>query len=482
MAARDPEPPAGPAPAPGASPRLHDAAALTGTPHPIPARRRIVLPSANGAGDAGEVGEPLPADFAPSLPPIPDEELRQQRLDSMKRRATALLVGAAVIFVVARVLESRYPWLGLLRATAEAGMVGGLADWFAVTALFKHPMGIPIPHTAIIPARKDQVGRSLGGFVQRHFLTREVIAGKLASAHVAEKLARWIAEPDNARKLAHHAARSLASGAQMLKDEDVQEWIDRSLEKRVRALHVAPLLGRLLGVMTAGNRHQELLNEAIRLLARGVEENHDLIRDRIEQESPWWVPGMVDDRIHQKIVTAIENTLRDVRDNPEHQLRQRFDTALDDFIEKLQSSPEVQERAEAIKLELLDAAAVRRFSASLWTDAKQRLIKYAEEPGATPETIERGLVTLGETLLADPELLARADQMVVDVAVQVVERYQGEVAELIAGTVRSWDTDAMSRRIELSIGRDLQYIRINGTLVGGLAGAAIYLVTRLLGG
>jgi uncharacterized membrane-anchored protein YjiN (DUF445 family) len=383
--------------------------------------------------------------------------------------------------VLARVFEHVHPLMSLLRATAEAGMVGGIADWFAVTALFRHPMGIPIPHTAIIPARKDKVGQSLGNFVQRHFLTRDVIAGKLATVRIAERMAHWVTEPGNARLVARHAARGLASGAQMLKDEDVQAWMDRSLEKRVRATQVAPLLGSMLGLVTQGNRHQELLNEAIKLLARGVEENHDLIRDRIEQESPWWVPGMVDERIHRKIVTAIENTLKDVRDDPFHPLRLRFDASLREFIRKLESSPDVQERAEEIKMEVLDAAAVRRFSSSVWTDVKARLLRYADEPGQHPETIERLLVQVGETLLRDKSLLERADRAVIDVAVQVVERYQNEVGALIAQTVQSWDTDAMSRRIELAVGRDLQFVRINGTLVGGLVGALLWGISRFFG-
>jgi uncharacterized membrane-anchored protein YjiN (DUF445 family) len=425
---------------------------------------------------------PLPSQFAPALPPMPDEEERQRRLDSMKRRATGLLVAMSGVFVVARAFESRHPLLSLLRATAEAGMVGGIADWFAVTALFRHPMGIPIPHTAIIPARKDRVGQSLGNFVQRHFLTRDVIAGKLLTVRIAERLAIWISEPQNARLVARHAARWLANGASMLKDEDVQAWMDRSLEKRVRTMQVAPLLGSMLGLMTQGNRHQELLNEAIKLLARGVEENHDLIRDRIEQESPWWVPGVVDDKIHRKIVTAIENTLRDVRDDPLHPLRLRFDAALRDFVVKLQSSPDVQERAEEIKLEVLNAQAVRRFSSSLWTDVKARLMRYADEPGRHPETIERMLVQLGETLLRDRSLLDKADRAIIEVAVQVVERYQHEVGALIAQTVQSWDTDAMSRRVELAVGRDLQFVRINGTLVGGLVGAILWGISRMFGG
>src|SRR5256885_6846670 len=217
---------------------------------------------------------------------LQDEATRQAQLDEMKRRATALLIGATIIFIVARAFESRLPWIGIIRATAEAAMVGGLADWFAVTALFRHPMGIPIPHTAIVPARKDRVGRTLGAFVQKNFLTREVIANRLRSLDVATRLAQWLASPDNVRQIARHTASSLASAAELVRDEDVESFIDRGVEERVRAVKAAPLLGRLLSIITADNRHQELLNEAIRLAAGAVEDSRALIRLRAEEETP----------------------------------------------------------------------------------------------------------------------------------------------------------------------------------------------------
>jgi len=412
---------------------------------------------------------------------LQDEATRQAALDRMKRRATALLVLSTVVFFAARLLEPRFPWLGILRATAEAAMVGGLADWFAVTALFRHPLGIPIPHTAIVPARKDRVGRTLGAFVQKNFLTREVIANRLRSVNVAERLSQWLANPDNVRQIARHAASGLASAAQLLRDEDVEAFIDRSVEERVRALRAAPLLGRLLSVITAENRHQELLNEAIRLAANAVEDSRTLIRLRVEEETPWWVPSAIDDKIYRKIVSAIERTLVEVRDDPQHPLRERFDVTIHDFIEKLNSSPAVATRIESLKEELLLNEAARRFSSGLWHQAKDALVRYAEAPeGIAPGTIERALNTFGEAALHDPELLQKVDDFVVDIAMFLTERYQTEVADLIAHTVSSWDPELTSRRVELAIGRDLQFIRINGTLVGGLAGTAIYLISKLL--
>jgi len=415
------------------------------------------------------------------LPPL-DEETKRRNLARMKRRASGLLLVATAVWIATSIFVSRYPWLAYVRATAEASMIGGLADWFAVTALFRHPLGIPIPHTAIVAARKDQIGRSLGNFVSRHFLSRDVMAARLSSLRVAEHLAKWLAEPENSRTLAHHAATALASGARMLADEDVQALIDRVLVERIRSTEVAPILGQMLSLLTAGDRHQELLDEAIGLLARTVDQNQELIRERIEAESPWWVPGMVDDQIHRKIVTGLDNTLADVRDDPDHPLRRRFDVALANFVRKLNESPEVRARAERIKLEILDAAAVRRFSSSIWEDAKAALFRYADAPNAfAPSAIERGLVSLGEAVSRDEALLARIDALIAEVAGHLVDRYQGEVAELIAQTVTSWDPEVTSDRVELAIGKDLQFIRINGTIVGGLAGLAIYVFARFIG-
>lgn len=254
------------------------------------------------------------------------------------------------------------------------------------------------------------------------------------------------------------------------------------LVERIRSTEVAPILGQMLSLLTAGDRHQELLDEAIVLLARTVDQNQELIRDRIEAESPWWVPGVVDDQIHRKIVTGLDNTLADVRDDPNHPLRRRFDEALANFVRKLNESPDVRARAERIKLEILDAAAVRRFSSSIWEDAKAALFRYSDAPNAfAPSAIERGLVSLGEAVSRDEALLARIDALIAEVAGHLVDRYQGEVAELIAQTVTSWDPEVTSDRVELAIGKDLQFIRINGTIVGGLAGLAIYVFSRFIG-
>jgi uncharacterized membrane-anchored protein YjiN (DUF445 family) len=413
---------------------------------------------------------------------VPDEATKQRQLDIMKRRATALLVGSTVVFIATRWVSVHHPWFWLLalQATAEAAMVGGLADWFAVTALFRHPLGLPIPHTAIVATRKDRVGRSLGAFVQRNFLTREVIESRLRAAHAAERLAQWLAVPENARSISRHAAVVIASASQMLKDEDVERLIDRTVANRVKAVRVAPLLGRLLALVTEGNRHQELLNDVIRVAARAIEDNRTMIRDRIEAESPWWIPTAVDETIYKKVLTGIERMLVDIETNAAHPLRARFDASLRRFMDNLDNSPETAARVELWKEELLATDAARRFSTSLWNEGKSALIRYSEHPDAAGagNVFEQALTTFATKVASDPELLHRVDEALVDVAVFLVARYQDDVGDLIAQTVQSWDPEVTSRRVELAIGRDLQFIRINGTLVGGLAGLLIFLVSH----
>ena len=398
----------------------------------------------------------------------------------MQRTATGLLAAMTVVFVVASFLQRRWEWMGFVRAVAEAAMVGGVADWFAVTALFRHPLGVPIPHTAIIPARKDRIGRSLGGFVQANFLSAAVLEARLAAFRPTERLARWLAEPENARRIAHHAATGLAGAARVLRDEDVQEVIDRSLVSRVRRTKVAPLVGNTLALVTAGDRHQRLLDEIIRLVAGAVNEHDDLIRERIAREIPWWLPEAVDEKVHTKVVAAIDRTLQEVNADPAHPLRQRFDTAVHDFIESLRSSPEMAEKAEAIKEELLEHPAVRQFSASLWSDMKEAILRRAADPDAAPGALEHGLQTVGNTVLDDPALQAKGDAAITAAVLYVVNQYREDVAQFIAHTVEQWDADATSQKIELAIGRDLQFIRINGTIVGGMVGGLLYFLGRAL--
>ena len=410
----------------------------------------------------------------------PDDATRQAALDAMKWRATGLLGLALVVFVAASVFEAQFPWLGYVRATAEASLVGGLADWFAVTALFRHPLGIPIPHTAIVATRKERIGRILGNFVQNHFLSRDVIAANLRAVRPAERAARWLSDPENARRIARQVAGGIAKALEALPNDEVQALVHRVVSARLRATRVAPALGKTLALVLADNRQEELLTVAVRLAAEAVLNNRELIRERVRAETPWWVPPVVDDKIYQRIIDAVERLLRDMVMDPAHPLRRAFDDAIRDFIERLQHAPDVIARAEEMKEEWLADSPLADLSARLWENIRNAVLTYATSgDGDAPGPLDRGLSEFGTALLANPGVLAEMDDLLIDLTGSVVEKYRHEIGDLIAQTVASWDPDATSRRFELAVGRDLQFVRINGTLVGGLVGLGIYAISRL---
>jgi uncharacterized membrane-anchored protein YjiN (DUF445 family) len=294
---------------------------------------------------------------------VRDDTEKARQYAIMRRRATALLAAFALLFLVVTIVSHLYPglapfWVGLVRATAEAAMVGGIADWFAVTALFRHPLGIPIPHTAIVAQRKDRIGCSLGNFVGNNFLAKDVIARQLAGMHLGERAARWLAQPEHQERVARAIASGVARAAESIPSEELQSTVHDTLVVQLRKAHVAPLLGDLLALATTDDRHQEMLDRLVALVGRIVHDNKELIRIRIAQESPWWVPGAVDDKLYQKIVAGIERTLDQVATDEQHPLREQFDQALRGFVVKLHNSPETIARAEEMKERLLGHPAV----------------------------------------------------------------------------------------------------------------------------
>ncbi len=412
---------------------------------------------------------------------VDDQEERARALRAMKRLAVGLLLAMTVVFVVTRALEGRHPWLGYVRATAEAAMVGGLADWFAVTALFRHPLGIPIPHTAIIPTRKDDIGRGLGQFVQGNFLSGPVLMDKIRSAGVADRIGTWLAEPANAAKLGSNAGDVVAAVTEVLGDEDVSAAVEQMVESRIRAVPVAPLAARVIDLAIDEGHYHELFDWFLKGTSGMLEHNRGLLRDRLEQESPWWVPEAIDNRVFAKIYGVVQRYLAEIADDPHHQVRSAIDQRIRELADKLRNSPEMAKRGEELKEQLLAHPALRAWSASLWGDLKEGLIEATGDPSSElRHRLEEGIVRLGCTIKDDPDLRAKIDRWVERTVLYLLDQYRDEVAELISGTVARWDANDASRRIELQVGRDLQYIRINGTVVGGLAGLVIFTLSRLV--
>jgi uncharacterized membrane-anchored protein YjiN (DUF445 family) len=401
----------------------------------------------------------------------------------MKRLATGLFLLAAAVFLACVLIGSDAgAWVGYVRATAEASMVGALADWFAVTALFRHPMGLPIPHTAIIPRKKDQIGASLGTFVQENFLTRAVVEDKLTTIDVPGRLGDFLAAPGRAERLAGDASAALTALTDLLRDEDVQPAVAGLVDRKLHETPAAPILARVLELVVDGDRHQEVLSVALRGLARFLEENRVVFRAQLGDASPAWVPDWVDDRVFTRAFNGVQLFLEEVGADPQHELRRAYEARLRTYIQALRTDPSTAGRVEELKKELLEHPAVRQWSASLWTNAKNAVLTAAADPESELRARVTGMIgDLARLLQTDPKVRELVQRHTHTVAGYLVERFAGDVADLVGSTVQRWDTEETSHRIELQVGRDLQWIRVNGTVVGGLAGLVIYTVAQLIG-
>ena len=414
---------------------------------------------------------------------VPGSPMSAQRLRALRRMkvlAASLLVLAAIVYIVCRTVGDGGGAWGYLQATAEASMVGGLADWFAVTALFRHPLGLPIPHTAIIPRKKDQIGEGLAGFVQDYFLTSEIVTERVAAARVPQRLGEWLADPDHARRVAAEVSNAVSGLAATLQDNELRDAVAAFADKRLRELDAAPLLARVLDAVCDSGQHQRVLTAALRGLMKFLDENRAVFRKRVSEESPEWVPDWVDDRVFAKGFTALQSFLADVTIDSKHELRGAFDRQLRRLAERLRDDPDQIAKIEQAKAELLDHPQVREWLSTLWLRGKSLIVDGADDPDSDLRRgAERLVVRAGEVLRDDPQVSNRVEQVLQRVAHYVVTHYGSDLTAIISSTIERWDTAETSRRLELQVGRDLQFIRINGTVVGALAGLLIYTLTRL---
>lgn len=425
---------------------------------------------------------------AVAAPPIPDLEARQQDIRRAKRRATGLLALVTLAFLFVALTTEREGAAGYLRAGLEAAMVGGLADWFAVVAIFRHPLGIPIPHTAVIVTRKDQFGQTLGQFVQEHFLNSATISERVRSIGVADRASAWVLERDatgaavNAERLAGHAAELVVRLAEAVEDDDLVHVVETAVRSRLADVDVAPFGARLLTVATEEGRHRELVDAVLVGLDGFLAENEALLRQRFSTESPWWVPDVVDDRIFERLLLGVRAIIRGDTVGGSDELRSRIDVAMTRMIGRLQDDEVWRARAEELKQELLDHPALRSFLDSLWTDTKATLRAQALDGGsALRQRLTDLIVSAAERFRADERSMARVDELAEQAASAVVDTFGDEITRLISTTIAQWDGEETASRMELLLGRDLQFIRINGTIVGGLAGLVIHAVGELAG-
>lgn len=408
---------------------------------------------------------------------------RARNLRQMKAVALGFLLGATVIFLACRWGEARGGpgWLGYVGAAAEAGMVGALADWFAVTALFRHPLGLKIPHTAIIKRKKDQLGEGLGSFVRENFLSPDVIETKVRDAQVAGRLGKWLSEPQHAARVADEASTVLRVVVELLNDEDIQHVIDRTIVKRLAEPQWGPPVGRLLGQLLAENRQEALIQLLCDRAFEWSLNAGETIERVVTRDSPTWSPRFVDhlvgDRIHRELMDFTDK----VRRNPNHELRQSANRFLFEFASDLQTDGATIARAEAVKEQLMARDEVTRAAETAWKTLKRLVLDGVDDPASPLRSrIADSVMQIGASLCDDAELRDKVDNWMVRGARHLVEQYGGEATAIITDTIERWDAEEASRRIELHVGRDLQFIRINGTVVGALAGLVIYTAAKFL--
>jgi uncharacterized membrane-anchored protein YjiN (DUF445 family) len=398
----------------------------------------------------------------------------------MKVIATGALVLMAVIFVIASLLDDRYPWLGYVRAMAEAGMVGALADWFAVTALFRRPMGLPIPHTAIIPTRKDAIGSSLSEFVATNFLSESVVREKLAGFSVAKRIGEYLSRPEAAQQVTGELASVVRGISNVLSDDQVADLLESMARRKIAETKIGPPLGRISAEVFARGDHHPFVDMVTERCYEWIRDNYTAVSRVVSQRAPSWSPRFLDDMVADRIYNEVLNFARAVKDDPQHQLRLSLDTFLSEFAQDLQHDEATIERAESIKDQVVGNAEIRSLATSAWESIKESLLRAAEDPDSPlRQSVTQGLLGFGRRLQDDPELTAKVDGWVADVAGYIARNHARNITGIIDDTVARWDGEATSRKIELQVGRDLQFIRINGTVVGALAGLVIYTFAQL---
>ena len=406
----------------------------------------------------------------------------QPGAQGMKVVATGLLVVMAAVFLLSRALQPQYPWLAYVKAFAEAAMVGGLADWFAVTALFRHPLGLPIPHTAIIPRNKDRIGEALATFLKENFLIPSVVARRMQRLDVAAAAGRFLQTPaGEGTRIRAGASRLIADIFDSLDDERLGGIIKGAISSRLRAMEVSPLLGHALASAINEDRHVPMLEAAIRWTARALDANEQLIREMVHKKANWILKlAGLEAKLADAIVDGLRKLTAEMSTDPAHPVRIKVEEALAQLANDLQTRPETRARVEAIKEQLLDNKSVSLWLDALWQKGREAIVKAARNPDAVlAGKLGEVLKSMGGTLEKDVRIRAAINQFVRRATVGMAASYGGSIVKLVSETVRGWDARTVTARLEAAVGRDLQYIRINGTLVGGLVGLALHVIDTL---
>ena len=411
------------------------------------------------------------------------DRVRRRRLRRAKTFATGLLVLAAVVFLLVRPYAATgATWAGYVLTASEAAMVGGLADWFAVTALFRRPLGLPIPHTALIPRRKDALGQSLGSFVGENFLAPDVVQRRLEQADVVGRVGAWLARPANAARLTAEAAGVLHGMLTVLDDQDVRALAEDAIAKRLRTTPLAPVLGRMLEQVVVDGSYRPLVDLVATRSAAWLQANPMTMISLIEAQAPEWSPSFVDRALARRIYKEALRIVTDASEDPAHPLRIILERYLRGLAHDLQHDEPTGEKLQALVRRLLAHQGTRDAVATVLAAGRQAVLELVDEPdGALRTRAAAAVEDLGEQLAGPSALRDKAERWLGQAAAHITGSYRDELPRLVTDTVDRWDGVEAARRIELVAGPDLQFIRVNGTVVGALAGVAIHSVALLLG-
>ncbi len=397
----------------------------------------------------------------------------------MRRTASGLIVLMAALFLWSGRYLDVHPAWGYLHAFAEAAMVGGLADWFAVTALFRRPLGLPIPHTAIIPENKDRIADTMAGFLRDNFLTPAVVGRRMGSMNLAQAVGSYLADPRATQdsRIRAGAGELAVEVLESLDPERLGTQVRTGLKTQLAKLEVAPLLGGMLEAMIADGRHRPLIDKIIRWAGLVLEDNETLVRDMVHKRANAVLRFTgLDERLANSVLDGLYKLLAEVLVDPDHPLRSKIEEGLQDLAHGLREDPEMRERIERMKQELLENPAIGDWWQGVWERLRANLIESIRSSNGSTghDYIGETLGELGAALRDDERLQRQVNRFARRTAVGVATRYGDQIVRLVSETVKRWDTQTITDRVESAVGRDLQFIRINGTLVGGLVGMTIH--------
>jgi uncharacterized membrane-anchored protein YjiN (DUF445 family) len=458
------------------------------------------LPKLAGVQDSRQrdfVGGSVMVHFAEMLPPLAADRSEDQEVTpgsiadtnpcSLNKNtasrlwwvATGLLLAMVVLFVISGIFKATQPWLAVIRAFAEAAMVGALADWFAVTALFRHPFGIPIPHTAIVPRNKARIGRSIGAFIQKNFLSEEVLEGE--AVNMSGAIARWLTHPGNKEALLKRLRVVVHRSLEVANTEEVKRFLDQQAEEMLKQVDFSRSLGKILKALTVDGAHEIVLDEVAHQSRSFFKTNQEWFRQQLREASPWFVPDFIDRKIANAFVAKTEETLAAFVSDRRHELRIRVHRALVSFIESLETSPDMQRKGCNVRDVLLSNEVFRAYIGtlrdSLLEELKADTLRAQSFIAATADSVLSAFV---RELESSPEVQQRVNRVIRAILRSVVGESEGRIADIIARTIDKWDSSTLVARLEEQVGSDLQYIRINGTLVGGCVGVLLFIFESFL--